>query len=227
MLLFLNSLNNLDCIPQQESPNNPFLSQVNQALRPYCYYRILCDNKGMLSTLLYSLLVTNTLTISPIAFSIHGTSIGNPAPLKNKIDKKGVVAYNPMLSLLYRTDHWQWNVAYLKDCSNNDAGYATFGPYLSFARYFTAGAMIGPYIRKHRSDYVQTITTPTGAKGTQVIPQNKLPLSVRNHAIEVALMTMVTVSARVPLTQKISAEMNVGSNGMLTNIQLGLQWNFD
>lgn len=166
----------------------------------------------MFSTVVALMIISDTLTVSPMGFTLHGIKPKDAGSLANKFDSAGRTAYNPMISAVYRTDHWQFGANVMKDCYDKPAGYLLAGPYLQLTPYFTWGAMIGGYAR--------------GTADSTAYSQTRLPLSKKTKNVEIAPMVVVTGSAEVPITKNLGFEANLATNAVLNHLQLGFKWHF-
>lgn len=178
----------------------------------------------MSSIFIAMMLVSNSLTISPIGFSGH-SAMKPPAHIaKNKIGSDGTFAYNPMLSLQYRTHRWQFSGAYMRDCFNKNAGYLMVGPHIRLAQYFTLGASSGLYVRDDIGSY--QVRSFNRTEKVESKRRAKLPLGKMVAGVEVAPMAIVTASAEIPVTKKLGVEFNFATNVALSHLQVGFVWHF-
>jgi len=178
------------------------------------------------SILIAMMLVSNSLTISPIGFSGHAAMKPATIVAKNKIGKDGAFAYNPMLSVLYRVSRWQFSGAYMRDCFDKNAGYLMTGPYWRVGKYFTLGASVGAFVRDEVKPYQVKHFDRSGNYNPRSANRENLPLGKMVAGVEVAPMALVTASAELPVTKKLGVEFNFATNVALSHLQVGFVWHF-
>lgn len=176
----------------------------------------------MILSLLTSLLISNSLTISPVGLTLHGIKPGPEAAslMKNKVTSNGQVALHPEFNIMLKTDKWQYSAFFLKDCFDNPAGGLVLGPKMDLGKYVTIGAIGGLYIRQN------PVTSSTTYKGRTDVKIQDIPLAKSIGHTQIAPMAAATISFEVPITDKLSIETNAAINVFINHVTTGLKVRF-
>jgi hypothetical protein len=186
------------------------------------YMNKLCLVTGLI-LMLVSGAYADSLTVSPYALTVHGGSITRHArrEMVNKLTNSGRVAENRGVALHYKTENMQYAAAYVKDCLDNHAGYVLVGPKWDFFTYFSVGGVAGLYIRENPDANLKN--TPAGQVNKKL---SNIPLTMKIKGVDIIPSAGLTVSATIPITDKVGLETNVSSNFFINHFTFGLKFGF-
>lgn len=161
----------------------------------------------MLITSIAPMLIGWALTINGPGLTNHGKLAPDSYHLmKHRIGASSVI--HPVeFGLGVKTDHFQSDVTYLKDCFGHSAGIAVAGTKVDFFSYFAFGGVVGIYARESMSS-------------------GDFPLVQKVGSVDIIPIGGATFSIKVPVSKTISVETNTLSNFYITHTNLGLRLDF-
>lgn len=160
----------------------------------------------MINLILSTLLISHSLTISPLSFTHHNfrdKAVENE--YKRTVSK--TTTWHPGLHLKYEHKHLQVANWIFKDSFDGYAAGLAAGPKLDFARYFSLGLLAGVYGRVQHDD------TPM-----------KFPMTQKMGSIDISPIALVTGSVKIPIVKNISLDINAGTAWKITNFGAGLNF---
>lgn len=164
----------------------------------------------MVSMLIAILLVSDSLTISPVGFTFHGVAPNEAAQkhMPYKLSSDGRWTFHPSIGIHYKNGHFQTAAWYFKDSFGNSAGGLLAGYNLPISKYFNIGILGGPYIRKSESNI------------------NKFPISYKTDKLEIVPLVLLNASVAIPITKKIYLETGVSGNYAVNFFTTGVRLDF-
>lgn len=161
----------------------------------------------MISLLLTQLLIGWSLTLNGPGLSVHGVlEDGSYDQMKHKIGANSVL--HPVeFGTTLKTQHMQYVLDYFQNSFGDHSGFIGLGPKIDLNKYISLGLVGGLYVRE---------SMLTG----------NMPLGVKLGGIDLIGLPGVTLGMRLPVTDRISLEVNTLSNYYITHSTLGLRLEF-
>jgi len=165
----------------------------------------------MISVLLYAAVIGHSLTISPVAVTLHGIlnvddTVRDAMPYK--LSEDGTWTFHPALGFLYRHKNFQGAAVYFKDSFGKNAGTLMAGPVWTYFSHLHLGAAAGLYVRETTNKV------------------DKFPGSIRNSVVEIVPTVVANAYVDIPIMKNISIEAGANSNYVVTFFIGGLKINF-
>lgn len=157
-------------------------------------------------SLLASILVSDSLTVSPLSFTYHNFQDKEVEALYARTVSTSTT-WHPGVHLKYEHRYLQALGWYFKDSFDGHAGGLALGPKLDIFSFFTVGLVGGVYSRVHHDE------TPM-----------KFPLTSKMGPLDISPIGMVTGSIKIPVTKTIALDVNANSAWKITNFGMGINF---
>jgi len=152
---------------------------------------------------------TKSLTFSFAAITHHGFSIDKEASplLKRKLTSSGRIVWNPELGVMYQNKNTVMAMSVIDDCYGNMAGYIGAGKKWNLTKHFSAGFMMGFYIRHH-------------------VPYEKMPDWMIHGNTNIIPFPFIIAQQDIPITKDWSASIILNTNYAINQLTFGLKKEF-
>lgn len=183
------------------------------------------------------LLVSSSLTISPISTSYHylptdptvaqnmPRTIGGQPGHINATDSFHPMTWHPGFYLKYETKYTQTAAFYFQDSFDKPAGGFVFGPKYSFFKdIITVGGVVGGYVRERRYDYRYRLH---GEPNYRYI-NSKPPVEGVELAegVEMLPIAGATLGIKVPLNDRFFLSVDTTLTYKVIHTTYGIGYNF-